>query len=142
MFDPQGMVREFHEKFGHPAPGEPTLEHFRSKLRAELIIEEAIEFVQAAGCEVTVTANGNAYVVQRYAPDWPEMIDALCDLTYVTMGAAVEMGVDLVPFFREVHRSNMDKTGGATNESGKTLKPEGWKPPRIVEMLRELLASS
>jgi len=35
------------------------------------------------------------------------MIDALCDLLYVTAGAPVEMGVELGPFFDEVHASNM-----------------------------------
>jgi predicted HAD superfamily Cof-like phosphohydrolase len=44
------------------------------------------------------------------------------------------IGMDLRPFFEEVHRTNMLKTTGPVREDGKRLKPEGWKPPRIETM--------
>ena len=44
------------------------------------------------------------------------------------------LGMDLQPFFEEVHRTNMLKTTGPVREDGKVLKPEGWKPPRIEAM--------
>jgi len=44
------------------------------------------------------------------------------------------LGIDLRPFFREVHRTNMLKTTGPVREDGKRLKPEGWQPPRIEAM--------
>jgi predicted HAD superfamily Cof-like phosphohydrolase len=33
----------------------------------------------------------------------------------------------------------MAKAGGPTRADGKKLKPEGWEPPRIKEMLKEVL---
>ncbi len=45
--------------------------------------------------------------------------------------AAEGVGVDLKPFFKEVHRTNMNKLQGPKREDGKQLKPAGWKPPRI-----------
>jgi predicted HAD superfamily Cof-like phosphohydrolase len=66
------------------------------------------------------------------------MVDALCDLLYVTYGAAVDLGVDLQPFFAEVHRSNMAKVGGRKREDGKWLKPAGWTPPDIAGLLSRL----
>lgn len=48
--------------------------------------------------------------------------------------ASEGLGIDLRPFFLEVHRTNMLKTTGPVREDGKRLKPEGWKPPRILAM--------
>jgi predicted HAD superfamily Cof-like phosphohydrolase len=46
------------------------------------------------------------------------------------------LGVDLRPFFCEVHRTNMLKfDGGYKREDGKQMKPADWKPPRIAKML-------
>jgi predicted HAD superfamily Cof-like phosphohydrolase len=66
----------------------------------------------------------------------------MCDVIYVICGTAVEFGIDLAPFFAEVHRTNMAKEGGATRADGKILKPEGWQPPRIAEMLAALMAEA
>jgi predicted HAD superfamily Cof-like phosphohydrolase len=118
MTPEQAMVAEFHRRFGSPPPAEPDLERFPGALRVRLIQEEADEFAQAV-------AEG----------DLAEMVDALCDLLYVTYGAAVDLGVDLQPFFAAVHRSNMAKVGGRRREDGKWLKPEGWTPPDIAGML-------
>lgn len=48
--------------------------------------------------------------------------------------ASQALGVDLRPFFREVHRTNMHKLAGPKREDGKQLKPPGWKSPRISAM--------
>src|SRR5215204_1216500 len=104
MTEEQAMVAEFHRTFGFPGPETLEPESFPGELRISLIEEEAREFADA------VRAN-----------DVPEMVDALCDLLYVTYGAAVALGVDLDPFFREVHRSNMTKVGGTRRADGKWL---------------------
>jgi len=52
------------------------------------------------------------------------------------------LGIDLRPFFREVHRTNMNKLSGPVREDGKKLKPPDWKPPRIVEMLNRIRAGN
>lgn len=123
MDSAQSLVREFHETFDLGAPAGPAPDQFPGELRIRLIEEELEEFRQAV-------ADG----------DIVEMVDALCDLLYVTYGAGVSLGVDLEPFFAEVHRSNMTKRGGVLRADGKQLKPESWEPPRIAELLRDLYA--
>lgn len=119
----QRMVYNFHVGCGLPHPARITLDDFPAELRIRLIYEEADEFAKA--------------VVEQ---DLVEMIDALCDLLYVTYGAAVCLGVDLEPFFEEVHRSNMDKVGAPKRADGKQLKPANWMPPRIRKLLMDQLA--
>lgn len=112
----QGMVRQFHFATGSTIGHTPEIRD--AELRAALIFEEAKETIEAlrSGDEV-------------------EVIDGLCDLLYVTFGTAVAMGVDLDPFFAEVHNSNMSKLGGEKREDGKVLKPEGYRPPDIKGLL-------
>jgi len=62
----------------------------------------------------------------------------LCDVIYVAYGAAVAFGLDLEPFWDEVHRSNMAKVGGPVRADGKRLKPPGWVPPDIAGVLATL----
>jgi hypothetical protein len=89
----QQQVLEFHQKFGVPAPTTPGIpSRERIELRIKLMAEELTEFIDASSESNLV-----------------EMIDALCDLLYVTFGSAVELGVDIEPFFHEVQRSNMSK---------------------------------
>jgi predicted HAD superfamily Cof-like phosphohydrolase len=110
------MVADFHRKFNVPIGTVPKIS--RPLLRANLIREEAAE---------TITAIESNDIV--------EVADGLCDLIYVALGAALEFGIDLAPLFDEVHRSNMEKVGGDIRSDGKILKPDGWKPPRIRELL-------
>jgi predicted HAD superfamily Cof-like phosphohydrolase len=48
------------------------------------------------------------------------------------------MGVELEPFFDEVHGSNMKKVGGRVRGDGKQLKPEGWRPPDLAGVYHRL----
>lgn len=118
MNDWQSMVREFNVKFGATVGNGPAIRD--ADLRASLIEEEAKETVDAIKAGDLVAA-----------------VDGLCDLIYVAVGAAVAFGVDLAPLFSEVHRSNMAKDGGAKRPDGKILKPHGWRPPRIAELLAD-----
>lgn len=117
----QAMVAKFHRTFSRPGPETIDLAEFPGELRIKLIDEEAEEFAEAVR-----------------AGDVVEMVDALCDLLYVTYGAAVDLGVDLEPFFAEVHRSNMAKVGGYRREDGKWIKPAGWQPPDVKGLLERL----
>lgn len=116
----QADVREFHMALGIPVETTPALR--RAELRASLIEEEAKETVEAIREGDLVGA-----------------IDGLCDLLCVVYGAAAEFGVDLGPFWREIHRTNMEKVGGPKREDGKVLKPAGWQPPDIVGILARMM---
>lgn len=115
-------------------------------LRAKLIMEEAVETVSALGFEVSAsiheTRDENEVMIGRFYKDYDEphlldFIDGLCDLVYVTLGAAVAAGVDLDGHFEEVHRANMTKLTGPKRKDGKIMKPEGWKPPDHEKIVRQ-----
>lgn len=119
----QAMVREFMQVFGQEIPESFSPDRFPKSLRANLIIEEVKELVAAINAE-----------------DWVEVVDALCDILYVTYGAAIALGVDIDPFLEEVHRSNMSKLDTETGqplyrEDGKVIKPPTWSPPDLVRIL-------
>lgn len=124
MHKPQNQVREFHKAFENLAPDKFELdpETYPFALRTKLINEEAGEFEKAA-----------------FDKDLIAMLDAMCDLLYVTYGAAVAMGIDLEPFFDEVHRSNMTKldTNGKPiyRNDGKILKSTNYEPPNLARVL-------
>ena len=84
-------ITEFNEAFGCPAPKKPTTVA-NSKLRSKLIIEELTEYNDA------VKDN-----------DIVEIADAIGDMLYLVLGAAVEHGIEIEPVFDEIHLSNMSK---------------------------------
>jgi len=88
-------------------------------LRSRLLQEEVAEFTGAAS-----------------KGDFIDMVDALCDILYVTYGAAVCLGVDLEPIFAEVQRSNITKDGGGHDTGGKVVKGPDFSPPDIEGKLR------
>jgi hypothetical protein len=112
----QADVEEFHRALEIPVHDTPAIR--RPELRAELIREEAKETCDA---------------IER--GDLVEAIDGLCDVLCVVYGAALEFGIDLAPFWDEVHRTNMAKVGGPVRKDGKRLKPPGWTPPDIAGIL-------
>lgn len=112
----QRDVEQFHVVLDIPVGDSPAIR--RPELRAALIEEESAETCAAIR-----------------AGDLVEAIDGMCDVLCVIYGAAVEFGVNLAPFWDEVHRTNMAKVGGPVREDGKRLKPEGWTPPDIAGLL-------
>jgi predicted HAD superfamily Cof-like phosphohydrolase len=114
-------------------------------LRARLIVEETGEF-----CDALVKG------------DIAEIADALADLQYVLLGAAVSFGIDLEPVWDAVHGANMEKfkqcactqegDGDAAlrcsicngqgyiairDAGGKVVKPAGWQPADIAKVLAQ-----
>lgn len=118
--DYEAMVRAFHAKIKQPhADGNVA---FRTAaLRMRLVTEEALELCDAID-----------------KGDMVEAVDGIADLLYVTFGTAIAFGVNIGKYFEEVHRTNMAKVPGeGDNLDGKAVKPEGWEPPKIAEMLAE-----
>jgi len=127
---------------GQPVKDQPTLDNYPAKLACKLILEEAMEFAIAAGMTPhkgdwnDLCASGDMH--------WTGMIDAICDILYVSMWAANAMGIDIDPFFKLVQDSNMSKLGPdgkpiVRESDGKILKPEGWKAPDISGLLNHVL---
>ena len=52
--------------------------------------------------------------------------------------AAAVMGIEIWPFFSEVHESNMSKPVGRRREDGKVLKLEGYRHPDLRRVFSEI----
>lgn len=136
-------LRAFHAAYGVPVRDVPTadLPEDERRLRAGLVLEEALEYVEAMGCRWNVATN-EIEVVPGRSVDLIEAADALADVTYVVEGSAVQMGIDLEPVFREVHASNMSKLGADgrpiyRESDRKVLKGPDFRPPDIACILHE-----
>lgn len=118
MHRPQEQVRDFHranERRGLASPDWPTYDWEKiTGVRQTLIQEEVAELFEA-----------------MFNNEGLGVIREMCDILYVVYGLADSMGIDIEPFFEEVHKANMKKSGGPTREDGKVLKPEGWQPPNL-----------
>ena len=113
-----------------------------SALRVRLITEEVAELLLAV-------RSGNT----------TEVADALGDILYVTIGAAIAWGIKIDMVWDAIHKSNMakfvpcsecdnvftpsadcvcDGTGltRLLDASGKIMKPPSWSPPDIEGLLR------
>jgi predicted HAD superfamily Cof-like phosphohydrolase len=112
-------VKDFHEKMGVPVNTTP---HFPSeaelKLRLDFILEEYVEMLDAI--ENT---------------DLVEFADGLGDMIYTIVGTMLVAGIPCQKVWDEIHRTNMAKEPSVRREDGKILKPKGWEPPRIREIL-------
>jgi predicted HAD superfamily Cof-like phosphohydrolase len=120
----QRDVRDFeYEMFGREMPERPTtLGWDEVKLRCSLITEEVNETIMALA-----------------AGDLEGVADGIGDAIYVLLGTAVRCGIDMMPVWDAIQRSNMAKAGGPLDpKTGKQLKPEGWTPPDIAgELARQ-----
>lgn len=111
---------------------EPTRD--RVALRADLIAEEVKETLEA------LTGHEVDFVIQNHVGrfkkgDMPEIADGIVDSIYVLLGTAIEYGIDIEPIWGAVQKANMAKVGGGIREDGKRLKPEGWEPPPIADLI-------
>ncbi len=70
------------------------------------------------------------------------MLDADIDLAWVTVGAALSAGADVLGAMREVARSNLSKIAAdgsvIKDENGKVKKPEGFSPPNLTPFICEV----
>ena len=117
------QVEEFHRTYGMPVKDYPILApRTRAQLRLSLIYEETLEFATAIEEQ-----------------DIVEVADALGDLIYVVIGAALEYGIPIDSVVEEIHRSNMsklDENGKPIyREDGKVLKGPNYFPPDIKKVL-------
>ncbi len=70
--------------------------------------------------------------------DLVEVADALTDIDYVNLGAAIAYGLDLEPFQKEVQRSNMSKfIDGHRREDGKWVKGPSYSEANLAPILEK-----
>lgn len=108
----QDLVAEFHRKFD--VTSDFSSDSNATWLRHKLIKEEVTELAEAIAADDKVAA-----------------ADALGDISYLVYGAADLWDIDLDRVFREVHRSNMTKTGGGKRADGKILKGPDYSSPDL-----------
>ena len=116
------MVTVFHEVADIVVGDtEPFINRARTKLRWDLIREEWEELE----------------VAWKVYEDPVESLDAICDLVYVLVGAAVEFGWSFDEALSRVHESNMSKLTGRIKErnDGKILKGEHFVPPSLEDLV-------
>lgn len=142
-------VVEFMLRAGQEVPlvaSEPSVEV--RKLRAKLILEEALETINALGCSINVgvpcddlcSEKPSIFVDVDKTFNLAEVIDGCADIKVVTTGTLIACGIpDELPQSM-VDESNLKKfgPGGRRREDGKWLKPENWKAPNWQNYLLQL----
>ncbi len=137
------------------SPKEPSPE--TRKLRASLILEEALETIRdGLGVNVymieSVDGVEDTYGTEKIYLTGPynklyfdtdgkfdmiETVDGCADLSVVTIGTLSAIGVDDLVILEEVDNNNLAKfgPGGKRRDDGKWEKPPGHKPPDIEGVL-------
>ena len=131
------------------------------ELRARLILEEALETINAMGVTVifsgiastTIPKNGDFMtLLNRPDENWVaphkfqadgecdivEVVDGCCDIKVVTTGTLTAFGVSDDAMQFEVDSNNLRKfaEGHTIREDGKLVKPPNHPNPRIYELLK------
>lgn len=127
-------IVEFHKAVGAPVPPQPVVPSLEIlQLRQKLLQEEFAEATEAWERLTAVLQSGN-HAQPVDVTDW---VHELADLLYVTYGAILACGVDPDPVFAEVHRANLSKAGGPRRADGKILKPPGWQPADVRNVIEK-----
>lgn len=115
-------MKDFHSKVMlDDFPERPHIPNDKyQRLRRKLIREEVNELLDA------IDDN-----------DLVKLADGCVDSIVVIIGTALTYGIDLEPIWNEIHRTNMAKRFGEMRPDGKRLKPEGWEPPRIKDLIEK-----
>ena len=108
-------------------------------LRARLIYEEALETIEALGVDFVLGKFIDAGS-ENYNPE--KVLDGACDLAVVTNGTLISCGLQAIfPYALErVDQNNLTKVGpGAVwREDGKMLKPPGYKPVELSDLIEKV----
>lgn len=126
LLSPQGMVDQFHSAFG-------CVDDFNYALRRRLINEEFEEVEEAF--DLVHDFRSGKLIAERRA----HLLKELCDLVYVAVGAASNLGMNFDEAFRRVHESNMSKLGAdgkpLRREDGKVVKGPNYREPDLEDLV-------
>lgn len=156
-------VRQFCKLANQAAPEVPTMpDRATAKLRAALILEEALETVRALGMDVVVFTEDEEILADKTIPRFPTtklaakepqqfvgivdlqrdidlegIADGCADISVVTTGTLVACGLPDKELLELVDQNNLDKfgPGHSYTPTGKLQKPPGHKPPNITGWL-------
>lgn len=141
----QQRIEAFMALAGQAAPGHPALPSLEiRKLRAKLILEEALEAINALGFNVIAsvspvgTSQDQLSLVEHgLGPDLVGIADGCADVSVVTIGTLSACGIGDEALLKLVDENNLAKfgPGGHRREDGKWVKPPGHQPPDIKKLL-------
>lgn len=142
-------VKEFMVGARQNPPDAPCIPDAKTReLRARLILEEALETVQALGFEACLRCGDGLESIghendivfdEGPEPDLSQIVDGCCDIKVVTTGTLIACGVPDVMFQGMVDDNNLEKLRrGTIREDGKLVKPPDHKPPDIAGGLSKL----
>jgi predicted HAD superfamily Cof-like phosphohydrolase len=125
------------QKAGQECPPRPTTSSIEIQdLRIKLIYEEWLELCDALGLKLDASFS---YIrTGEEKADLVLIADAIGDLLYVVLGAAVAFGIDMEPIFNEIQRSNMSKfIDGHRREDGKWIKGPSYSPANLEPIIEQ-----
>lgn len=126
-------IVEFHAAL-EAIPTAPTIPHPDTLSLRRTLIQEEYREVMAAFADAFTVLDGEMDTAVDLAP----LAHELADLLYVVYGTFATLGINADAVYAEVHRANMEKLGGPRRADGKLLKPPGWQPANIRDILQEL----
>lgn len=135
----QRRVQEFMFMAGQAIPLRPTMPDAETrKLRAALILEEALETIEALGFDLLQISSKEIELRECCEPDLERIADGCADLSVVTIGTLAACGIQDGPLLREVDKSNLSKfEDGYRRDDGKWMKGPKWKAPDIISVLKQ-----
>lgn len=114
------------------------------RLRATLILEEALEAIHGLGVSVMMPGGSDVEMkslsfVCSHEPNLVDIVDGCADLSVVTVGTLIACGVKDAPVLECVDENNLAKfrPGYSIRGDGKLIKPPGHQPPAIQRVLNE-----
>ena len=152
----QQRVEKFMQRAQHDVPNFPTVPlNAVCELRASLILEEALETIEALGVSISLTSRaivgGMQKLTQRltmddlqieatHDPSLVGIADGCADISVVTTGTLSACGIADAELLRMVDDSNLAKFEGDyhVRADGKLVKPTDWKAPDIAQLLADL----
>ena len=141
--DRSEMAREWQTKLGRIPPASPTFDAMDEDLRvahANVIFEEALELIEALGCQVAYSEEIKLISVVP-SDDGPQSLVEIAhesaDLCYITETTACMLGIPTEEVFAEVHRANMTRIleDGTLLRHPKRTKHPAYVPPNIHSIL-------
>jgi predicted HAD superfamily Cof-like phosphohydrolase len=138
---------QFHLKMGLPVGDSNSPDFLDDELleqRLKFMQEELDEMREVVQCLRLCEAQGVDTDPIRI-PLLAKFFDGLLDLNYVSCGTAVMMGLPWEEGWELVQEANMAKrrVKGKDHEHHRgIIKPEGWKPPAIDELLTRIITSA